>query len=121
MKRYLLSIMQPDGEKPEPEVLERVMREVRALIDEARAAEALVFNGGLEPPKAASVVRFQGGEVLVSDGPYTEAKEHIGGLLILQAPDHDTALEWAGKAARAITLPIELRAFQPEEDRRSSR
>jgi hypothetical protein len=116
MKQYLLSIYQPDGPTPPPEVLEKVMQDVGALIQEIKAAGAWVFNGGLNPPSTATVVRVQGGEVLMTDGPFAEGKEHVGGFLIIEAPDLDSALEWGRKAARAITLPIEVRPFQSEAE-----
>ena len=112
MKPYLLSIEQPDGETPPPGFLQKVMRDVGAVIEEARAAGALVFNAGLHPPSTATVVRVRHGEVLITDGPYAEGKEHIGGIVIVQAEDLDSALEWAGKLARATTLPIEVRPFR---------
>jgi hypothetical protein len=114
VKQYLLSIYQPDGGVPPPEVLARVMRDVNALIAETQAAGAWVFNGGLYPPSTATVLRLAGGEVLITDGPYLEGKEHIGGFVVVQAPDLDAALEWGRKMARAITLPIEVRPFQTE-------
>jgi hypothetical protein len=114
MKQYLLSIYQPDGGPPPPEVLEKVMRDVDALNQELKAAGAWVFAGGLHPSSTATVVRFRDGEVLTTDGPFAEGKEHIGGLCIIKAPDLDAALEWARKAARATTLPIEVRPFQDE-------
>jgi hypothetical protein len=114
MQRYLLSIYQPDGDPPPPEVLGPIMRDVDALVQEIKAAGAWVFNGGLHPPSTATVVRVKDGEVLMTDGPYAEGKEHIGGFVIVKAPDLDAALEWARKAARAITLPIEVRPFQGE-------
>ena len=116
MKQYLLSIYQPDTGTPPPEVLERVMRDVNALIQEAKAADVWVFNGGLHPPSTATVLRLQGGDLLITDGPYAEGKEHIGGFLIIKAPDLDSALEWGRKTARVITLPIEVRPFQGEVD-----
>jgi hypothetical protein len=115
MKQYLLSIYQPDAGTPPPEVLERVMREVRALVAETKAAGAWVFNGGLHPPSSATVVRLQDGALLTTDGPYVEGKEHIGGFLIVKAPDLDGALGWARKMARVITLPIEVRPFRDAE------
>jgi hypothetical protein len=124
MKQYLLSIYQPDGVTPPLEALEKVMRDVNELIQETKAAGVWVFNGGLHPPSTATVVRFQGGDVLVTDGPFAEGKEHIGGFLIVKAPDLDSALEWARKLARALTLPdravegglpIEVRPFQYAE------
>ncbi len=114
MKQYLLSIYQPDGDPPPPEVLAKVMRDVDAMIEEMKAAGAWVFNGGLYPPSAATVVRLEDGEALMTDGPYAEGKEHVGGCLIVRAPDLDSALEWGRRAARAITLPIEVRPFQDE-------
>ena len=114
MKQYLLSIYQPDGDPPPPDVLEKVMREVAALTQELKAAGAWVFGGGLHASSTATVVRLRNGEVLTTDGPFAEGKEHIGGLCIIKAPDLDAALEWAGKAARATTLPIEVRPFQEE-------
>ena len=117
MKQYLLSIYQPDGPTPPPEVLGKIMRDVDALIAEAKAAGAWVFNGGLHPPSTATVVRLHAGDVLTTDGPYAEGKEHIGGLLILRAADLDAALGWARKFARVITLPIEVWPFQGEVPR----
>ena len=114
MKQYLLSIYQPEGGTPPPEVLGQVMRDVGVLVAETKAAGAWVFNGGLHPPSTATVVRLHEGEMLITDGPFAEGKEHIGGFLIVKAPDLDAALDWARKAARAITLPIEVRPFQGE-------
>ena len=114
MKQYLLSIYQPDGETPPPEVLEKVMRDVDALNQELRTAGAWVFAAGLHPPSTATVVRLRDGDLLMTDGPFTEGKEHIGGFCIVNAPDLDAALEWGRKLARATTLPIEVRPFQGE-------
>jgi hypothetical protein len=115
MRKYLLSIWQPEGEAPPREVLDAVMRDVNALVAEAKAAGVWVFNGGLYPPAAATVVRYKDGDMLITDGPYTEGKEHIGGFLIVNAPDLDAALEWARKTARAIpTLAIEVRPFHDD-------
>jgi hypothetical protein len=112
MKQYLLSIYQPDGDPPPPEVLDSIMREVEAVNAELRAADAWVFTGGLHPPSAATVVRVKDNDVLMTDGPYTEGKEHVGGFTVIQAPDLDAALEWGRKFARATTLPIEVRPMQ---------
>jgi hypothetical protein len=114
MKQYLLSVYQPDGPAPPAEVLEAISRDLDALNRELQAAGAWVFAGGLHPPSAATVVRVNGGEVLVTDGPFAEGKEHIGGFTIVKAPDLDAALEWARKLARATTLPVEVRPFQGE-------
>lgn len=119
MNLYLLSVIEPDGPRPPPEFLARVMRDVEAFHVELKAAGAWVFNGALHPPSAATLVRVQEGRTLVTDGPFAEGKEHIGGILILRAPDLDAALGWAKKLARAIPLPLEVRPFrdEPEEVR----
>ena len=114
MQRYLLSVIQPDGDPPESLDMERVMREVWAFVDELKAAGAWVFSGGLHPASTATVVRVRDDEVLMTDGPFAEGKEHVGGLTIVEAPDLDAALEWGRKAARATGLPIEVRPFQGE-------
>jgi len=120
MKQYLLSIYQPDGDPPPPEVLEPIMRNVDALNEEMKAAGAWVFAGGLHPPSTATVVRLRDGELFMTDGPFAEGKEHVGGFTIIKAPDLDAALEWARKLARALTLdqrvglPIEVRPFHGE-------
>jgi len=109
MKQYLFTIYQPDGNPPPKPELDKIMANVRALRDEAKAAGAWVFSAGLHPPSTATVVKAHSGDVLMTDGPYLEGKEHIGGFSIIQAPDLDGALEWAKKFARVITLPIEVR------------
>ena|SRR5215471_19554059 len=114
MTRYLLSMYQPDGEPPPPEVLEPIMRDVAAWRSELKAAGAWVFTGGLHPPSTATVVRLQDGGVLLTDGPYVEGKEHIGGFTVVEAPDLDAALDWARKLTRVTTLPIEVRPFRGE-------
>lgn len=117
MKQYLLSIYQPDGDPPSPEVLEPIMRDINAVKQEMKAAGVWVFNGGLHPPSTATVVRMQDGEVLTTDGPYAEGKEHLGGFTVVKAPDLDAALEWGRKLARAIRLlPIEVRPFEDEPE-----
>jgi hypothetical protein len=114
MKQYVLSIYQPEGGTPPPEVLGQIMRDVHALVQDIKDAGAWVFNGGLHPPAAATVVRVKNGELLTTDGPYLESKEFIGGFMIIRAADLDEALRWAGRVARAITLPIEVRPFRDE-------
>ena len=114
MKMYLLSVYQPDGDAPPPEMLDPIMRQVHALEDELKRAGAWVFSGGLHAPGTATVVRVRDGEMVTTDGPYIEGKEHIGGFTIIKAPDLDAALEWGRKTAHATTLPIEVRPFQHE-------
>jgi len=116
MTQYLLSVYHPEGPVPPPEVIEPIQRAVAELHAELMAAGAWVFAGGLHPSSTATVLRpAGGGDVLVTDGPFAEGKEHIGGLLVIEAPDLDAALEWGRKAALACTVPIEVRPFQPNE------
>jgi hypothetical protein len=115
MPQYLLNIMQPDGPPPPAVDLERVMADVAVLGQDMRDAGAFVFTGGLHPVSAATVVRGEGDDVLVTDGPFAEAKEHVGGFWIVDAPDLDAALAWARRATVATTLPIEVRPFQHTE------
>ena len=112
MPQYLLSFYQPEGPIPPRDVLDRVMRELDVVNRELKAAGAWVFAGGLHPPSTATVARFRDGEVLLTDGPFVEGKEYLGGITIIDAPDLDAALGWASKIARATTLPIEVRPFQ---------
>ena len=93
-KRYRLSIYQPDGDPPPPEFLEPIMRDVKKVAADMRAAGAWVFSAGLHPPHTATVVKVRGNETSMTDGPYTEGKEHIGGFTLIQAEDLDAALEW---------------------------
>ena len=116
MPSYLLSIYQPDGNPPPPEVLGPIMRNVGALIEEIKAAGAWVFNGGLDASTPATVLRPEGTDVVATDGPYIEGREHLGGFMVVRAPDLGAAIEWGRKAARAITLPIEVRPFQGDPD-----
>jgi hypothetical protein len=112
MTQYLLSIYQPDGTPPPPEVLEPIMRDLATLNAELRAAGAWVFTGVLHPPSTATVVRAKDGEALLTDGPYAEGKEHIGGFTVIEAPDLDAALDWGRRFAQATTLPIEVRPME---------
>lgn len=112
MAHYLLSVYTPaDGTPPTDEELGAIMKNVDGFHQELRDAGAWVFAGGLEAPDTATVVRLQDGDVLTTDGPFAEAKEYLGGLSIVDAPDLDAALEWGRKATRAIGLPIEVRPF----------
>ena len=111
MTQYLLSVYQPDGPIPEPEALAAIGEDLGRLNDEMRAAGAWVFSNGLLPPSSATVLRPDGDEVLVTDGPFAEGKEHLGGFTIVDVPDLDAALAWGRRLAVATTLPIEVRPF----------
>jgi hypothetical protein len=114
MKQYLLTVYQPEGDPPPPDVLEQIARDVQAVNQELRAAGAWVFSGGLHAPSTATVIDPRRDELPMTDGPYVEGKEHVGGLSIINASSLDDALAWGRKLARATTLPIEVRPFQGE-------
>jgi hypothetical protein len=116
MKQYMLSVYHPEGPEyaPAPEQMERIFRDVDALNEELRSAGAWVFAGGLHPSSTATVVRAEGDEILTTDGPYAEGKEHIGGFWIIKAEDLDEALAWSRKATRACQAAIEVRPLQEE-------
>ncbi|GAA3999337.1 YciI family protein [Streptomyces sp. NBC_01352] len=116
MKYYLLSVMQPVGEPPGPEVLAGIEKNLDALNRELREAGAWVFAGGLHGPESATVLRPREGDVLVTDGPYAEGKEMLGGISLIKAPDLDAALAWGRRLALATTLTIEVRPFMGEAD-----
>ncbi len=85
------------------------MLRLDVLHEELKAAGAWVFVAGLHPPATARVVRFQDGDLLTTDGPFAEGKEHIGGFMVVRATDFESALEWGAKLSRATKLPIEVR------------
>jgi len=114
MTQYLLSVFQPDGPVPSPEALAAIGADLDALNEDMRAAGVWVFSKGLLPASSATVVRPRQGaadKVLVSDGPFVEGREHLGGFTIIDADDLDAALDWARRLATATTLPIEVRPF----------
>jgi hypothetical protein len=114
MKQYMLSVIQPEGPIPPQEVLNKIMKDVTVVLQDMKKAGAWVFNAALHPPATATVVRVKDGDALMTDGPYTEGKEHIGGVCIVKAADLDAAMAWGQRMAAAITLPIEVRPFQDE-------
>lgn len=115
MSQYLLSVWHDDEYEVdfEGEDIQRVAQ-VDAFNRDVQEAGAWVFGGGLHPASSATVVRDNAGELSLIDGPYAEPKEQIGGFWIIDAPDFETALEWAGKAASACEGPVEVRPFQDE-------
>jgi hypothetical protein len=112
MTQYLLSVYQPDGAAPGPEILDKIVADLDVLNRELKDAGAWVFTAGLYPVESSTVVRDRDGDALITDGPYIEGKEHLGGFTIVEAADLDAALVWAGKMAGATTLPIEVRPIQ---------
>jgi len=115
MTQYLLSVHSVEGEAPPtPEVMEQLFKDVDAVNQKMMDQGAWVFGGGLHPVDTATVVRVENGEVITTDGPFAEAKEHLGGFWIIQAPDLDAALKWAAEATVACQGPVEVRPFQDD-------
>jgi len=111
MTQYLVAIHHPDDYDPSVET-EATIEEIHALNREMVAAGVRVFVGGLSPAGSAKSLRAQpDGKVLITDGPYLETKEHIGGFWVLEAADLDEALAWGRKAAVACRAPVEVRAI----------
>jgi hypothetical protein len=112
MARYLVAIYRPKNYDPAVSEDEAMDREIDALNDEMKAAGVRVFVGGLQPESSARSLRLQpAGKVLITDGPYAETKEHIGGFWVLEAADLDEALVWGRKAAVACRASVEVRPF----------
>ena len=114
MSHYLLSMhMVEDQPRPPmtPEQMQEMMGRIDALEAEMRERHAFVFTGGLHGPDASTVVARADGEFVMTDGPFAESKEHIGGFYVIEAADLDDALEWARKVVDCIGAPIEVRPF----------
>jgi hypothetical protein len=114
MTRYLLSFHTFEGEARDPmtdEEMQQFMKRVGVLEEEMKSAGAWVFGGRLHEPDTATVVRMTDGEVLTTDGPFAESREHLGGFYIIEAEDLDAALAWASKTSAAVTKAIEVRPF----------
>jgi hypothetical protein len=113
MPVYVLSTQQPDGPPQADLDVEQLARDVAALEQQMKTAGVWVFNGHLQPPDTAAVVRADGDEVSTTEGPYSDADEHVGGLAVVNVSDRDAALDWARRMASATRLPVEVRPFQP--------
>jgi hypothetical protein len=115
MKHYLLSVCYPaGGSPPQPAALNKITSDVVALRREMQSAGAWVFSGGLHASDSATVLRHQDGDIVLTDGPFIESKEQIGGITIVRVPDLDAALLWARRLARATTTPVEVRPFMEQ-------
>jgi hypothetical protein len=114
MTHYLLSVHTVEGEVREPmtdEEMAQSHKRLGILEQELKSAGAWVVSGRLHDPATATVVRVADGEVLTTDGPFVESKEHLGGFYIIRAEDLDAALAWASRVTDAIKAPIEVRPF----------
>jgi hypothetical protein len=117
MMQYMLSVQAVNGAPMPPTgAMQAAYQRADELNTELQQARAWVFAGRLHPPSTATVVRLQDGERLLTDGPFAEGKEHVGGFWVIKAPDLDAALDWAAKAAEACAAPVEVRPFQDETE-----
>ena len=116
MAQYLLSVWHDEEYVVDfsGEDLQRIGAQVGAVNEELERAGAWVFGGGLLPASSATVLRANDGQVSMTDGPYAESKEQMGGFWVIEAADLDAALEWGRKAALACEGPVEVRPFQDE-------
>jgi hypothetical protein len=115
MAKYLLSVHSVEGEVGAPmteEEMQQFMKQVNILEEEMKSAHVWVFGGALHEPDTATVVSMSEGQVLTTDGPFAESKEHLGGFYIIEAEDLDAALVWASKTAAAVAHSIEVRPFR---------
>jgi hypothetical protein len=114
MAQYLLSVHSVEGQAADPmtdEEMQQFMKRVGVLEEELKSSGAWVFGGRLHKPDTATVVRMSDGEVLTTDGPFAESREHLGGFYIIEAEDLDAALSWASKTADCVKTAIEVRPF----------
>ena len=114
MPRYLVSTHRTAGTAREPmseEQMQKAWAPIQALEAEMKSAGAWVFSARLHDADTATVVRVSGGEVVTTDGPFVEAKEHLAGFYIIEAADLDEALGWATKVTKLISSPIEVWPF----------
>lgn len=108
--QYLLAIQNDESAPlPDPKVLQGFYDQVAQVDAEMVAAGIWVFAAGLQSSDSSTVVRVQDGSTTMTDGPFAETKEQIGGLWVISVPDLDTALAWAEKCAKACAGPIEVR------------
>jgi hypothetical protein len=117
MKQYMLAVHMVEGTPaPAPEEMQKVYAQVDKVNQELQAAGAWVFGGGLLPADSATVVRAEGGRTTMTDGPFAETKEQLGGFWVLRCKDLDEALSWAAKCSEACMGPVEVRPFEDEPE-----
>jgi hypothetical protein len=117
MKQYLLAVHAVEGAPAlSDEEMQRVFAQVDKVNTELQAAHAWVFGGGLLPAESATVVRTAGGATTLTDGPFAETKEQLGGFWVIRCTDLDQALAWAEKCSAACEGPVEVRPFEDEPE-----
>ena len=114
--QYLIAVHSVEGAPVlSPEEMQTAFAQVDRVNSELQSAGAWVFGGGLLPPETATVVRVEGGSTTMTDGPFAETKEQLGGFWVIRAADLDEALAWAEKCAEACMNPVEVRPFADDE------
>ena len=118
MPQYMLSVHHsPDAPVPaSEEEMQKAFKQVDEFNTELQASGSWVFAGGLHPPAIATVVDARNADVVITDGPFAESKEYLGGFWVISAPDLDAALAWATKGSAACMGPVEVRPFQDDTD-----
>jgi hypothetical protein len=118
MPTYMLSVHMVEGEPmPAPEEMQAQFDAVDVVNTRMQEAGIWVFAGGLHPVDTATVVdNTKGGDVIMTDGPFAEAKEHLGGFWVISVPDLDAALQWATEASAACAGAVEVRPFQDDTE-----
>jgi hypothetical protein len=114
MAQYMFSAYSVRGEagsEMTEEEMQRSWQKILTLEQDMKSAGAFVFSGRLLEPETATVVRMADGDLMTTDGPFAESKEHLGGFYIIEAKDLDAALVWASKTTEAVGHPIEVRPF----------
>jgi hypothetical protein len=114
MAKYLLSTHTVEGAAREPASeaeMKATWQQLSQVEEQMKASGAWFFSGRLHDPDTATVVRTSGSEIVTTDGPFVESKEHIAGFYIVEAPDLDAALDWGAKVTACIKAPIEVRPF----------
>ena len=116
MTHYLLAVHSSESDyQTPPEDMEQAYADVDRFNTEVKSSGAWVYAGGLHAPSTATVVdSTKGGDPTVTDGPYAETKEHLGGFWVIESADLDAALDWAKKASAACGAPVEVRPFQDD-------
>jgi hypothetical protein len=117
MKQYLLSVWLVDGAPaPNEDEMNQAYKDVDALNAEIKASGKWVFAGGLHPADTATTVQVRNGEVVTTDGPFAESKEHLGGFWVIKTDDLDDALALARRATVACKAAVEVRPFEDEPE-----
>jgi hypothetical protein len=115
MTQYMLSVHHVEGEPmPSMDEMQPIFEAVDRFNEKLQAEGAWVFAGGLEPVETSTTVDNTGDAPIVTDGPFAESKEWLGGFWVIEAPDLDAALKWASEGSKACAGKVQVRPFQSE-------